>query len=116
MLFGLWLSYYLIAVRPESVARAALPAELAQRYQEVVKATADGTALAQAGQYKSLGELALEDGRYDETRSAIENLQQMHRQLKLAYKLQVIQRAGEQSGVWRIPDVNTRARNYYLII
>ena len=37
-------------------------------------------------------------------------------QLKQAYKLQIIQRPGEPSGVWRIPDVNTRARNYYLII
>ena len=116
MLFGLWLSYYLIAVRPETAARAALPAELEQRYEQVVKASADGTALAQAGQYKSFGELAVENGRYDEARSAIEDLQQMHRQLKLVYKLQVIQRAGEQSGVWRIPDINTRARNYYLII
>ncbi len=116
MQFGLWLSYYLIAVRPETSARAALPGELAQRYEEVVKATADGTALAQAGQYKSFGELAVENGRYDEARSAIGNLERMLRQLKLAYKLQVIQRAGEQSGVWRIPDINTRARNYYLII
>ena len=116
ILFGLWLSYYLIAVRPETSARAALPGELAQRYEEVVKASNDGTALAQAGQYKSIGELALENGRYEETRSAIENLEHMLRQLRLAYTLQVIQRDGEQSGVWRIPDINTRARNYYLIV
>lgn len=116
LLFGLWLSYYLIAVRPETSARAALPGELAQRYEEVVKASDGGAALAQAGQYKSFGELALENGRYDETRSAIENLEHMLRQLKLVYKLQVIQRDGEQSGVWRIPDINTRARNYYLIV
>ncbi|MGB5261630.1 MAG: DUF6384 family protein [Gammaproteobacteria bacterium] len=116
LLFGLWLSYYLIVVSPETSARAALPGELAQRYEEVVKASDDGTVLAQAGQYKSFGELALENGRYDETRSAIENMEHMLRQLKLAYKLQVIQRDGEQSGVWRIPDINTLARNYYLIV
>ncbi len=116
LLFGLWLSYYLVSVRPETSARAALPGELAQRYAEVVKVSDDEAALVQARQYKSGGELALENGRYDEARSAIENLEQMLMQLKLAYKLQVIQRHEEQSGVWRIPDVNTRARNYYLIV
>jgi len=70
----------------------------------------------QARQYKSGGELALENERYDEARSAIADLEHMLRQLTRAYTLQVVQRPGEQSGVWRIPDVNTQARNYYLIV
>ena len=116
MLFGLWLSYYLIAVRPESLARQALPAELAQRYAEVIGVSDDESVLLQARQYKSGGELALENGRYDEARSAVANLEHMLMQLRRAYTLQVIQRPGQQSGIWRIPDVNTQARNYYLVV
>jgi len=116
LLFGLWLSYYLIAVRPETSARQALPVELAQRYEEVIGVSDDEAVQVQARQYKSSGELALENGRYEETRSAIANLEHMLIKLRHAYSLQIIQRPGEQSGVWRIPDINTRARNYYLIV
>lgn len=116
MVLGLWLAYYLIAIQPGSKARAELPGALAQRYTAVVKASADEAALARARQYKSGGELALEQGRYDAARVAVEDLERLLGQLRLAYTLRVIQREGEQSGVWRIPDINTRARNHYLIV
>jgi len=116
MVLGLWLAYYLIAIRPEAAARAELPGALAQRYAAVVKASDDETALARARQYKTGGELALEQGRYDEARGVVEDLERLLGQLRLAYTLRVVQREGEQSGVWRIPDINTRARNHYLIV
>ena len=116
MLFGLWLAYYLIAVWPEKSARAALPEELAARYEEVAEVTKDETVLLRARQYQASGRLAVQNGRYDEATTAIENLERMLGQLRVVYSLQIVQRPGEQSGVWRIPDVNTRARNYYLIV
>jgi hypothetical protein len=33
-----------------------------------------------------------------------------------AYTLQIVSRPGEKSGVWRIPDANPDARNYYIIV
>jgi len=116
MLFGLLLAYYLIAVWPEKSARAALPEELAARYEEVVEVSDDEAALVRARQYQASGRLAAENGRYDEARTAIENLERMLGQLTVVYTLQIVQRPGEQSGVWRIPDTNTQARNYYLIV
>ena len=116
LLFGLWLSYYLIAVWPEQSARADLPEALAARYEEVIGVTDDEAALARARQYRAGGRLALESGRYEDARSSIENLERMTRQLTLAYTLRIIQQPGAQSGVWRIPDVNTKARNYYLVV
>ncbi len=32
------------------------------------------------------------------------------------YELRIVSRQGTRSGVWRVPDVNTGARNYYLIV
>ena len=116
LLFGLWLSYYLIAVRPEAAARAELPGELAQHYQRVIRASDDEAARLQAQQHRAAGELALADGRYDDARAAVDSLGHLHRQLGLAYSVRVIQRPGQQSGVWRVPDINTGTRNYYLIV
>lgn len=112
----LWLAYYLVAIRPAAQARAELPGELAQQYAQVIQSTEDTIAHEQAGQYHAAGQLALEDGQYDDARDAIDRLAQLRRQLGLAFTLQVISRPGEQSGVWRVPDVNTGARNYYLIV
>jgi hypothetical protein len=116
LLFGLWLAYYFLVIWPEKSARSALPEALASHYAEIVEVSDDETAVARARQYNKDGELALQNARFDEARAAVEQLERMLIQLKQAYKLQIIQRPGEPSGVWRIPDVNTRARNYYLII
>ncbi|MGI9249399.1 MAG: DUF6384 family protein, partial [Woeseiaceae bacterium] len=32
------------------------------------------------------------------------------------YKVRIVSRPNEISGVWRVPDVNPDARNYYLIV
>ncbi|MGB5339131.1 MAG: DUF6384 family protein [Gammaproteobacteria bacterium] len=116
LLCVLWLAYYLVAIRPAAEARAELPGELAQQYAQVIQSTEDAIAHEQAGQYRAAGQLALEDAQYDDARDAIDRLAQLRRQLGLAFTLQVISRPGEQSGVWRVPDVNTGARNYYLIV
>lgn len=116
LLCVLWFAYYLVAIRPAAEARAELPGELAQQYAQVIQSTEDVIAHEQAGQYRAAGQLALEDGQYDDARDAIDRLAQLRRQLGLAFTLQVISRPGEQSGVWRVPDVNTGARNYYLIV
>ncbi len=116
LLIGLWAFYYMTAVRPDKVAQNALPDELSQRYEEVIQIADDKDILAQAHEIQSSGKLALENENHDEARSAVEELELMLAQLKSAYKLRVVQTHGERSGVWRIPDANTGARNYYLII
>lgn len=116
LLFGLWLAWYLIALRPAASARAELPGALQQQYEEVIQVSTDTAARLQARRYRTDGQLALENEHFDEARSAIDGLEQLLDRLRLAYTVQVIQREGEASGVWRIPDVNTRARNYYLVV
>ncbi len=116
LLIGLWAFYYMTAVRPDKVAQNALPDQLSERYGEVIQIADDKDVLAQAHEIQSSGKLALENENHDEARSAVEELELMLVQLKSAYKLRVVQQRGERSGVWRIPDANTGARNYYLVI
>jgi hypothetical protein len=49
-------------------------------------------------------------------REALQSLNDMRTILEQEYALRIVNRAGEKSGVWRVPDVNTRARNYYIVV
>lgn len=63
----------------------------------------DGTAAAIAGDLAA-------------ARQAESELEDMLAELRLAFDLRVVSRPGEQSGVFRIPDANQAARNYYLLV
>ena len=43
-------------------------------------------------------------------------LQELQRNLAQEFQIRIVSRAGEQSGVWRVPQANPRARNFYLIV
>jgi hypothetical protein len=43
-------------------------------------------------------------------------LQALHDETMRAYALTIVSRPGELSGVWRIPDANPNAQNFYLIV
>jgi len=116
LLIGLWVFYYMTAIRPDRIAQNALPDLLSQRYEEVIQITNDNDVLSKAHEVQDSGKIALKNKNFDEAQSAVDDLQQMLLQLKSAYKLRIVQQPGERSGVWRIPDVNTHARNYYLIV
>ncbi|MCX8997279.1 DUF6384 family protein [Rhizobiaceae bacterium BDR2-2] len=59
---------------------------------------------------------ALERSDAGAARAAVAGLERLRGQLVQTYELRIVSRQGEQSGVYRIPDVNTGARNYYLIV
>ena len=43
-------------------------------------------------------------------------LQRLYDQLVQEYQLRIVSREGVQSGVWRVPENNPNARNYYVIV
>ncbi len=45
-----------------------------------------------------------------------DDLRQLYNQLTRQYTLRIVSRQGERSGVWRVPQSNPNARNYYLIV
>lgn len=49
-------------------------------------------------------------------RSAVAELEQLSDRIGTSYTIRVVSRAGQQSGVWRIPPNNPSGRNYYLIV
>jgi hypothetical protein len=43
-------------------------------------------------------------------------LQALVAELAQSYRIRIVQRAGEPSGIWRVPAANPRAQNFYLIV
>jgi hypothetical protein len=119
------LAYEVLVGGPERAAIAALPAQLEAAYGAVIEA-ADGAnaGAAEAGtdveaDARTLlndGELALARDDYAGARTAIAGLDGLSATLLEEYELRVVSRPGELSGVWRVPDANPAAQNYYLIV
>jgi hypothetical protein len=55
-----------------------------------------------------------EDREDAETRH--EQLRALLRDLESAYEVRIVSRPNEVSAIWRVPDINPDARNYYLIV
>lgn len=94
----------------------ALPGELQAIHQLVVGLAASDNARTTAQQIHDAGTSALQRDDADGARSAIEQLEKLQLLLQQEFAVQIVNRPGEQSGVWRIPDVNQSARNYYIVV
>ena len=69
-----------------------------------------------AERLSNAGKTALRDQDMDAAREAVVSLQDLGTRLEQEYSLRIVNRPGERSGVWRVPDVNSRARNYYIVV
>ena len=76
----------------------------------------EAEARAQAGQIRETGMAALQRGDAGNARAAVASLEELLGLLEQDYTLRVVNRPGEYSGVYRIPDLNEQARNYYVIV
>jgi hypothetical protein len=93
-----------------------LPKELAQAAGAARVETRLPAALAQIDALERDGQAALGRGDASGARTAIAGLTAIRDQLVQTYTINVISRPGEASGVWRVPNDNPSARNYYLIV
>ena len=110
------LAYQVLVRGPELRSIEALPAELRVAHQSVIDVAAEPEALSDAMAIAGVGEAALRRSEYDEAREAVAELRDLRERLELQYELRVVSRPGELSGVWRIPEDNAAAENYYLIV
>jgi hypothetical protein len=107
-----WAINYFVLVAPQ----AALPEKLTQAHAQVIAIAKSNEAKERAERVLNAGKVALGKEDTDAAREAINSLKDMRTTLEQAYALRIVNRPGERSGVWRVPDINTRARNYYIIV
>jgi Family of unknown function (DUF6384) len=104
--------YHFTVVTP----RTELPERVTAAYQSVVELATSNAAVSQAEQFYQTAISALRNGDEAGAQTAFESLRDLYDTLQQAYTLQIVSRPGEMSGVWRIPETNPDARNYYIIV
>lgn len=110
------LAWQLLVVRPDAARVAALPTTLQTSYQAALDAAAGEDARDRARALLADGEAALARGDEEAAAETIGALESLEATLAQRYELRVVSRPGELSGVWRVPEANPTARNYYLIV
>ncbi|MBX2846998.1 MAG: hypothetical protein KTR16_01660 [Acidiferrobacterales bacterium] len=107
---------WFVLIQPERKAIQQLPQQLSQAVENVKGITDDSAALQLANELKALATQAIKDEDYKAAERNIGQLRLLQTEISQSYTIRVVQNPGESSGVWRIPDVNQQARNYYLIV
>jgi hypothetical protein len=110
------LAFQLFVRGPEQRALTELPVDLQAAYQGVVISTQNAEALGDARAMLTAGEAAVTSRNFDDARTAVTDLRTLADRLQRTYQIRIVQRQGELSGVWRVPDTNQGARNFYLIV
>jgi len=109
-------AYYHSQIRPLAKQRNALPTEIFSTYQAIESVATDPAVIADAYSTREVAEAALASKDYDQASTLNEELKTTLNLLQQEFELRVVSRPGESSGVWRIAEVNSTNRNYYLIV
>lgn len=94
--------------------RRALANDLSETRAAVLALSEVPEASSRANDLYRQAQLALDRGDDGAARSALSELERLMSQLEAAYTLRIV--TDPVTGVWRVPDVNTGARNYYVIV
>ena len=95
---------------------AQIPDQLTTLRSGILKESREKAATAKTDRLYQDAMAALDRGDVPSAQNATRSLQALHRQLKAEYILQVVSQPDTPSGVWRYPQNNSKARNYYIIV
>ncbi|MHA1554347.1 MAG: DUF6384 family protein [Alphaproteobacteria bacterium] len=93
-----------------------LPANLSTAGQAALDATGDAEAMRAVEDILARGEAALARSDAAAARQVLADLGELRSDLLRVYEVRIVSRPGEQTGIFRIPDANQSARNYYIIV
>ncbi|KQX35146.1 hypothetical protein ASD04_13910 [Devosia sp. Root436] len=115
--FGVWQPYQ------NGVAEAArielaegLPAQMDALYQTIFEETKVQQAVLDAEALRTRGKTFAAEGNRAAAEEAVAQLTALRDQLRQEYTLRVVNRSDVRSGFWTIPEVNTAATNYYIVV
>lgn len=111
-----WLAYALLIKGPGERASAALPRQLQSGYEHLIGQSKGQAARQQAESLLLDGQSAIQRNDEEDVEKILQQMNSLQRDVELEYELRIAAHPGTRSGVWRIPDANTGARNYYVIV
>lgn len=116
---GWWFGVHLPAERARIAEQQELqdmPRMLQAERERVLAATGDASARQRADRLATEGEAAARASALGDAQARLAELRELQQVLAQEYTVRIVSRPGEPSGVWRVPQANPRARNYYLIV
>jgi hypothetical protein len=112
----LWGGYTLFISGPRARHLGALPGVIEAQRQAIVQQAVGADVKARAQQLAAAGQAALQEGNTAAAEQRLGELEALRAQLEQTYELRIVSRPDELSGVWRVPERNPQARNYYIIV
>ena len=115
--FGVWRPYQNGQIEAARIELSeGLPAQMDALYQTIFEETKVQQAVLQAETIRTRGQSFAAEGNRVQSEKAVADLTTLRDLLRQEYSLRVVNRSDEQSGFWVIPDNNTDATNYYLVV
>lgn len=94
--------------------REALLTELQTNHAAITEVASSQAPVVQANAMLEQAQAAHRAGEYDEAQAILVQLEELRERLELEYDLVIT--SADEIGIWRVPDLNPQARNYYLIV
>ena len=109
-------AYYLTQIRPAQQERKAIPLEIAKTFNQIQSVSKDPALTAKLFQTRESAETAYDNKNYAAAKKFQQELNDALTILQQDFKIRIISRPNESSGIWRSSEVNSTNRNYYLIV
>ncbi|MGG7644782.1 DUF6384 family protein [Rhodovulum sp. YNF3179] len=103
---------YVTVTRPNAM----LGPRLAELHDQVIAVSTVPDATIMADTMLETGRAALDREDPATARAALEDLGNLRDRLDQDYRLRIVNEPGRLTGVWRVPEVNSAAQNYYIIV
>lgn len=118
LLLGLviWLVWYATVGLPEARLQAELPSKIEATHTRITTVSRSDEATQQASRLFDQAKRAIADGEHQDAVNLHAQMLSLLRDLETDYEIRIVSRPNEVSGVWRVPDINPDARNFYLIV
>ncbi len=111
-----WLAFALLIKGPSERASAALPKRVEAQYEVLAEIAVGPLAVRESKTLLQEGRDAVRRDDESAAELALERMATLQADIEREYELRISNRPGERSGVWRVPDTNPGARNYYIIV
>ncbi len=93
-----------------------LPNELINLRAQALDIAKSNKAIELANNYYQAGLAGIKGVDFDSAKNATSDLKDLVEILQQSYQLTIVSRHGQRTGLWREPDINRSARNYYIVV
>lgn len=115
--FGVWQPYQRGQAEQARIELSeGLPAQMDALYDTIFEETKVQRAVLEAEALRTRGKTLAAEGDRAGAQKALTDLTALRDQLRQEYTLRIVNRTDVQSGFWTIPEVNTAATNYYIVV